>query len=52
MLDGSRNGEGVFVADGRFVEVDKAVLLKAYEGIRGGSASDDEVLGRILALGA
>ncbi|TID26370.1 levodione reductase [Venturia nashicola] len=50
-LDANRNGEGVFVADGRFVEVDKAILQPAYERIKGEGPSDDEIFGRILALG-
>lgn len=50
MLDATRNGEAVFVADGRFVEVEKAVLAPAYEGIKGVGPSDDEVFARILAL--
>lgn len=50
MLDKARNGEAVFVADGKFVEVDKAILQPAYEVIKGESPSDDEIFRRILAL--
>ncbi|QDS71169.1 hypothetical protein FKW77_010100 [Venturia effusa] len=51
MLDMKRNGEAIYVADGEFTEVDKAILQPAYEKIKGDSPSDDEILRRILALG-
>lgn len=50
MVDTKRNGEAVFVADGVFTEVDKAILQPAYEKIKGESPSDDEIFRRILAL--
>ncbi|KAM3070180.1 hypothetical protein ACMFMG_003781 [Clarireedia jacksonii] len=53
MVDVDRNGDVVYVADGKYKEVDKAILMPAYEAIRGkGNPSDDEILGRIYGLGA
>jgi hypothetical protein len=51
MVDASRHGEVIYVSDGEYTEIEKAVLWPAYESIKGeGNPSDDEVLRRILAL--
>jgi len=50
MADKSRNGDVVFVANGKYKEIEKAVLWPAYETIKGGDPSDDEILKRILEL--
>ncbi|KAJ4863505.1 short chain dehydrogenase domain-containing protein [Trichoderma breve] len=53
MADTSRQGDAIFVADGQYKEIDKAVLLPAYETIKGeGNPSDDAVLKRLLELPA
>lgn len=52
MVDASRQGNAVFVGDGKYKEIENAVLLPAYNSIKGDGPSDDEILGRILALGA
>jgi hypothetical protein len=52
MADSARHGEVIYVSDGKYSEIEKAVLWPAYESIKGeGNPSDDEVLRRILALG-
>jgi len=51
MVDTSRNGEVVYVSDGKYKEIEKAVLWPAYKTIKGeGNPSDDEILERILGL--
>ncbi|KAF9694145.1 hypothetical protein EKO04_007922 [Ascochyta lentis] len=50
MADGKRHGDVVFVCDGKYKEIEKAVLAPAYDQVRGSGPSDDEVLARILAL--
>ncbi|KAH8588982.1 putative hydroxyacyl dehydrogenase [Bisporella sp. PMI_857] len=51
-LDASRHGEVIFIADGKYQEIEKSVLAPAYETIKGaGNPSDDEILRRIFALG-
>lgn len=53
MVDASRQGDVIFVADGKYKEIEKSVLLPAYETIKGeGNPSDDEVLKRLLELPA
>jgi hypothetical protein len=52
MADTTRNGEVIFVADGKYKEIEKSILAPAYETIKGDSPSDDEILKRIFALGA
>jgi hypothetical protein len=53
MVDTARNGEVVYVADGKCKEIEKAVLWPAYLSIKGdGNPSDDEILERILGLAA
>lgn len=52
MVDGVRNGEVVYVADGKYKEIQKALLRPLYESIKGkDNPSDDEILGRVYALG-
>lgn len=49
MADASRQGDVIYVADGKYKEIEKAVLWPAYETIKGeGNPSDDEVLKRLL----
>jgi hypothetical protein len=51
MADKSRHGDVIYISDGEYTEIEKAVLWPAYESIKGeGKPSDDEVLRRILAL--
>ncbi|KAL3421927.1 short-chain dehydrogenase [Phlyctema vagabunda] len=53
MVDTSRNGDVIFVSDGKYKEIEKTVLAPAYETIKGaGNPSDDEILKRILGLAA
>ncbi|KAH7397130.1 hypothetical protein BKA66DRAFT_437712 [Pyrenochaeta sp. MPI-SDFR-AT-0127] len=51
MADKSRHGDVIFVCDGKYTEIEKAVLAPAYETIKGDSLSDDAVLAKVLALG-
>ncbi|KAF2853526.1 NAD(P)-binding protein [Plenodomus tracheiphilus IPT5] len=48
----TRHGETIFVSDGKYTEIEKAVLAPAYESIKGDSLSDDQVLAKVLALAA
>ncbi|KAH8649745.1 putative 15-hydroxyprostaglandin dehydrogenase [Tricladium varicosporioides] len=51
MVDTSRDGEVIYVSDGKYKEIEKAVLAPAYETIKGeGNPSDDEILARIFGL--
>ncbi|KAH7411163.1 short chain dehydrogenase/reductase [Cadophora sp. MPI-SDFR-AT-0126] len=51
MVDGSRQGDVVYVDAGKYTEIEKTVLAPAYETIKGAETpSDDEILKRILAL--
>lgn len=50
--DKSRHGDVIFVCDGKYTEIEKAVLAPAYESIKGDSLSDDQVLAKVMALGA
>ena len=53
MATKDRQGEVVYVADGKYTEIEKAVLFPAYEKIKGeGNKTDDEVLANILAFAA
>lgn len=45
-----RSGETVFVGDGKYVEIEKAVLAPAYESIKGDTLSDDAILAKVRAL--
>jgi hypothetical protein len=50
MVEKSRHGDVIFVCDGKFTEIEKAVLAPAYEKIKGESLSDDAVLAKVMAL--
>ena len=51
MVDASRQGNVIYVSDGTYKEIEKAVLWPAYESIKGeGNPSDDEILKRIFGL--
>lgn len=51
MVDGSGQGDVVYVDVGKYTEIEKAVLAPAYETIKGAEhPSDDEILRRIRAL--
>lgn len=50
MVDASKRGDVVYIADGKYTEIEKAVLAPAFDSIKGDSPSDDEILARILAL--
>ncbi|GFP59005.1 hypothetical protein ACSS6W_011073 [Trichoderma asperelloides] len=53
MADASRQGDVIYVADGKYKEIEKTVLFPAYETIKGeGNPTDDEVLKRLLELPA
>lgn len=53
MATTERQGEVVYVADGKYTEVEKTILYPAYEKIKGeGNKSDDQVLENILAFAA
>ncbi|KAJ4370914.1 hypothetical protein N0V86_008608 [Didymella sp. IMI 355093] len=49
-VDEQRHGEVVFVCEGKYKEIEKAILAPAYEKVKGEGPSDDEVLARIFAL--
>ncbi|KAH8701911.1 putative 15-hydroxyprostaglandin dehydrogenase [Talaromyces proteolyticus] len=51
MVDASKHGNVIYIADGKYKEIEKAVLWPAYESIKGeGNPSDDDVLKRIFEL--
>ncbi|ORY60842.1 uncharacterized protein BCR38DRAFT_459805 [Pseudomassariella vexata] len=51
MVDASRQGQVIYCAHGKYKEVDEAVLLPAYDAIKGeGNISDDEALKRIMQV--
>ncbi|TVY50601.1 15-hydroxyprostaglandin dehydrogenase [NAD(+)] [Lachnellula cervina] len=53
MVDASRQGDVVFVCDGKYTEIEKTILWPAYEKVKGaGNPSDDEILKRMLQLPA
>jgi NAD(P)-dependent dehydrogenase (short-subunit alcohol dehydrogenase family) len=52
MANRSRQGEIIFVCDGKYTEIEKSVLAPAYESIKGDSLSDDAVLAKVMALGS
>ncbi|KAF1925216.1 NAD(P)-binding protein [Didymella exigua CBS 183.55] len=49
-VDKKRHGEVIFVCEGKYTEIEKAILAPAYEKVKGDGPSDDEVLARIMAL--
>ncbi|KAI0003503.1 short-chain dehydrogenase [Xylariaceae sp. FL0662B] len=52
MVDESRRGHLLHVARGRYKEIDEAVLLPAFDVIRGDYPTEDEVLERLERLAA
>ena len=50
MVTKSRHGDVIFVRDGKYKEIEKAVLAPAYETIKGEGLSDDDVLAKVSAL--
>ncbi|KAH7087580.1 hypothetical protein FB567DRAFT_348324 [Paraphoma chrysanthemicola] len=50
MVTTSRHGEVIFVRDGKYKEIEKAVLAPAYQTIKGDGLSDDDVLAKVYAL--
>ncbi|RYP21955.1 hypothetical protein DL767_009158 [Monosporascus sp. MG133] len=51
MVDGSRQGHVIHVQGGKYKEIDEAVLLPAFESIKGkGYPDDNDVLRRLEAL--
>ncbi|KFY36227.1 hypothetical protein V494_05201 [Pseudogymnoascus sp. VKM F-4513 (FW-928)] len=51
MATKERQGDVVYVADGKYTEIEKTVLYPAYEKIKGeGNKTDDEVLENIVAF--
>lgn len=51
MATKSRHGEVIFVRDGKYKEIERAVLAPAYQTIKGDTLSDDDVLAKVSALG-
>ncbi|KAF2623672.1 NAD(P)-binding protein [Macroventuria anomochaeta] len=49
-VDGKRHGDVVFVCEGKYKEIEKAILAPAYGKVKGEGPSDDDVLARIFAL--
>ena len=48
-----KNGETIFVGQGRYKEIEKAVFAPAYESIKGSDTlSDDAILAKMLAADA
>ncbi|KAL7939183.1 short chain dehydrogenase/reductase [Trichoderma chlorosporum] len=52
MVDASRQGDVIFVADGKYKEIQKTILGPAYDAVRGDGPTDDSVLKRLLELPA
>lgn len=53
MATTERQGEVVYVADGKYTEIEKTILFPAYEKVLGeGNKTDDQVLENILAFAA
>ncbi|CAD6448858.1 df24dc1a-75ae-4639-bd2f-8bd54c7839ad [Sclerotinia trifoliorum] len=52
MATTTREGDMLYVSDGKYTEIEQAVLAPAYATIKGDGPSDDEILERIFALGA
>ncbi|KFY25666.1 hypothetical protein V493_04531 [Pseudogymnoascus sp. VKM F-4281 (FW-2241)] len=51
MATKERQGEVVYVADGKYAEIEKAILFPAYEKIKGeGNKTDDQVLENYVAF--
>lgn len=52
MADATRHGQLVHVSRGRYKEIDRSVLLPAFDQIRGDVPLEDDVLERLDALKA
>lgn len=52
MTTTSREGDIIYVSDGKYTEIEQSVLAPAYATIKGDGPTDDEILERIFALGA
>ncbi|KAI9649911.1 hypothetical protein NHQ30_002496 [Ciborinia camelliae] len=52
MTTTSREGDILFVAEGKYTEIEQSILAPAYAAIKGDGPTDDQILERILALGA
>jgi hypothetical protein len=52
MATKKRHGDLIYVCEGKFKEIEKAILAPAYQSIKGASLSDDEVLAKVQALGS
>ncbi|TEY73582.1 hypothetical protein BOTCAL_0076g00140 [Botryotinia calthae] len=52
MATTDREGDLLFVSDGRITEIEQSILAPAYATIKGDGPSDDEIFERILGLGA
>lgn len=50
MVDGQRQGDVVFVCDGKYKEIEKSILAPAYAQIKGDMPSDDDVLAKVFAM--
>ncbi|CCD45287.1 hypothetical protein ACHAO1_003240 [Botrytis cinerea] len=52
MTTTDREGDILYVSDGRITEIEQSILAPAYATIKGDGPSDDEILERIFGLGA
>ncbi|EMR87930.1 hypothetical protein ACHAPC_002900 [Botrytis cinerea] len=52
MATTDREGDILYVSDGRITEIEQSILAPAYATIKGDGPSDDEILERIFGLGA
>lgn len=52
MATKDREGDLIYVSDGKYAEIEHSILAPAYAKIKGDGPSDDEILRRILALGS
>ncbi|TGO22461.1 hypothetical protein BPAE_0167g00030 [Botrytis paeoniae] len=52
MTTTDREGDILYVSDGRITEIEQSILAPAYAAIKGDGPSDDEILERIFGLGA
>ncbi|KAF7903748.1 uncharacterized protein EAF01_006797 [Botrytis porri] len=52
MTTTDREGDILYVSNGRITEIEQSILAPAYATIKGDGPTDDEILERILGLGA
>ncbi|TGO85055.1 hypothetical protein BPOR_0436g00050 [Botrytis porri] len=52
MTTTDREGDILYVSNGRITEIEQSILASAYATIKGDGPTDDEILERILGLGA